>query len=58
MAHTVVLLLLAVFYGYFSLAIDGDPDHCWGPNSSTETQFVEEQQVRIEGEEGYEDVGA
>ena len=57
MAQTTVLLLLAVIYAYFSLGIDNDPQACWAPNSLKETEIVEEQQVRIFGDEGYDDVG-
>ena len=58
MVHTVVLLLLAVLYGYFSLGMDSDSIACWGPNSPKETEIVEAQQVRIFGDDGYDNVGA
>ena len=41
--HTVVVLLLTVLYGYFSLRMDEDPEACWAPIDPRDTDIVDEQ---------------
>ena len=61
MVHSLILLMLTVFYGYFSLCMDGDPAECWGPLNDKQEEIIDAQLVKemdsSETISDYENVG-
>ena len=57
LVHNGIVLLLMVFYGYYSLGMDDDPAVCWAPLDNQQEVVADAEIVKMVGEEGYEDVG-
>ena len=61
MVHSLILLMFTVFYGYFSLGMDGDPAECWGPINDKQDEIIDAQLVKEMGNSetisDYVDVG-
>ena len=58
--HTIVLVLLVLFFGYFSLRADSDPNNCFASDDEDRNEVLYSEAVSILGEptDGFRNVGA